>query len=212
MAETPVIKAEERKEFGKGASRRLRRDGRLPGVLYASHQEPVHFHADLIEVQALIRRDGVNAVLALDMNGEEYLAIVKVIDQNILTLDIDHLDLQAVKRGEKVEVEVSVLPEGEIHPDAMLIQELDTILVEADALNIPEEITVSVEGLEAGEQILAGDITLPDGVTLIQEAEDLVINVTHEEVAEIPEDDEEAAEGEEGAAPTDDAAEEESED
>lgn len=212
MAETPVIKAEERKEFGKGASRRLRRDGRLPGVLYASHQEPVHFHADLIEVQALIRRDGVNAVLALDMNGEEYLAIVKVIDQNILTLDIDHLDLQSVKRGEKVEVEVSVLPEGEIHPDAMLIQELDTILVEADALNIPEEITVSVEGLEAGEQILAGDITLPDGVTLIQEAEDLVINVTHEEVAEIPEDDEEAAEGEEGAAPTDDAAEEESED
>ncbi|MDR7328892.1 50S ribosomal protein L25/general stress protein Ctc [Corynebacterium guangdongense] len=193
MADTTILKGEYRKEFGKGASRRLRRDGRIPGVLYASHQEPVHFHVDRIETQALVRREGVNAVFELELDGEQFLSMVKVIDQNILTLDIDHLDLQAIKRGEKVEVSVPVIAEGEVFSGAMLIQEEETILVEASALSIPEELTVSVAGVEAGNQVLAGDITLPEGVTLVDEADKLVLNIVAEEVAEIPEDGEEAA-------------------
>ena len=160
MADTTILKGEYRKEFGKGASRRLRRDGRIPGVLYASHQEPVHFHVDRIETQALVRREGVNAVFELELDGEQFLSMVKVIDQNILTLDIDHLDLQAIKRGEKVEVSVPVIAEGDV---------------------------------EAGNQVLAGDITLPEGFTLVDEADKLVLNIVAEEVAEIPEDGEEAA-------------------
>lgn len=200
MAEPTILKGEYRKEFGKGAARRLRRDGRLPGVLYASHQEPVHFSVNLLEAQALIRYEGVNAVFDLELEGEQFLSMVKVIDQNILTLDIDHLDLQAIKRGEKVEVSVPVIAEGEVYSGAMLIQEEETILIEAPVLSIPEELIVSVEGVEAGNQVLAGDITLPEGVTLADEAEKLVLNIVAEEVAEIPEDPEEgAAEGE--AAP-----------
>lgn len=208
MAEnkTKILNGEFRKEFGKGASRRLRRDGRLPGVLYASHQEPVHFHVDLLEAQALIRYEGVNAVFELELEGDQYLSMVKVIDQNILTLDIDHLDLLAIKRGEKVEVYIPVVAEGDVYSGAMLIQEEETILVEAPVLSIPEEIVISVEGVEAGNQVLAGDITLPEGVTLADDEDKLVLNIVEEEEAEIPEEDEESAEGE-AAAPEADSAE-----
>ncbi|WP_018297507.1 50S ribosomal protein L25/general stress protein Ctc [Corynebacterium lubricantis] len=198
MAETPVIKAELREEFGKGASRRLRRDRRLPGVLYSKGAETLHFHADLLEVQALVRNDGVNAVLELEVDGEQHLAMVKYIDQNVLTLDIDHIDLLGIKRGEKVEVDVAVVTEGEIAPGAIMIQEADVITIEVDALKIPEEITVSVEGKEIGDQILAKDITLPAGASLITEPEDLIINVTYEEVD--TELEEAAAAAEEGGA------------
>ncbi|MHA2788522.1 50S ribosomal protein L25/general stress protein Ctc [Corynebacterium sp. S7] len=198
MAETPVIKAELREEFGKGASRRLRRDRRLPGVLYSKGAENVHFHADLLEMQALVRNDGVNAILELEIDGEQHLAMVKYIDQNVLTLDIDHIDLLGIKRGEKVEVDVPVVTEGDIAPGAIMIQEADVITIEVDALKIPEEITVSVEGKEIGTQILAGDIALPAGATLITDPEDLIINVTFEEVD--TELEEAAAAAEEGGA------------
>lgn len=192
MAETTVIKAEARTEFGKGAARRLRRDFRLPGVIYASHHEPIHFHADLLEIHTLLRYEGVNAVVEIEIDGEQHLCMVKAIDQNVLTLDVDHLDMLSIKRGEKVEVEVPVVTEGEVFSGAMLIQELDTLTIVADALKLPEEILVSVEGIEAGNQILAGDITLPEGVELIDEADALVLNITHEEVADVPEEGEEA--------------------
>ncbi|WP_257158827.1 50S ribosomal protein L25/general stress protein Ctc [Corynebacterium cystitidis] len=184
MADTPVIKAERREEFGKGAARRLRRDWRLPGVLYSKGEETAHFHADLLEMQALVRNDGVNAVLELELDGEQHLAMVRAIDQNILTLNIDHIDLLGIKRGEKVEVDVNIVTEGENVPGSVLIQEADVLTIEIDALKIPEEIVVSIEGMEIGDQILAKDVKLPEGATLITDGEDLVINVTYEEVDE----------------------------
>ena len=102
MAQRPVIKAEARTEFGKGVARRLRREWKVPGVIYGSHQEPVHFAVPLLDIQSLVRNNGVNAVLELEIDGEQYLTMVKHVDQNVLTFDIDHVDLLAIKRGEKV--------------------------------------------------------------------------------------------------------------
>src|SRR5699024_3232342 len=101
-------------------------------------------------------------------------------------------DLLAIHRGERVEVEVPVIAEGEVFPGSMLIQEVDTLRVEADVLEIPEELVVSVEGLQAGSTVTAGDISLPQDVTLADDAELLVFNITFEEVAEVPEDEESA--------------------
>ncbi|GAB3086678.1 50S ribosomal protein L25/general stress protein Ctc [Corynebacterium aquatimens] len=184
MAQTPVIKANLREEFGKGASRRLRRDGRVPGVLYSAGEDNIHFDVDRLEITALVRHDGVNAVLELDIDGEQHLAMVKVIDQNVLTLNIDHIDLLGIKRGEKVVVEVPVTIEGEAAADAVVLQEADVIEIEVEALHIPEEIVVSVEGKEIGDQITAADVTLPEGATLTTDAETLVVNITFEQVDE----------------------------
>ncbi|MDN8596699.1 50S ribosomal protein L25/general stress protein Ctc [Corynebacterium tuberculostearicum] len=198
MAQRPVIKAEARTEFGKGVARRLRREWKVPGVIYGSHQEPVHFAVPLLDIQSLVRNNGVNAVLELEIDGEQYLTMVKHVDQNVLTFDIDHVDLLAIKRGEKVEVEVPVTLTGEPAPGTMHIQDADVLLVEADVLNIPEELEVSIEGLEDGAVITAGDVTMPEDTTLVAEEGTVIVSIS---LPEVDEELEEAAEAaEEGGA------------
>lgn len=198
MAQRPVIKAETRTEFGKGVARRLRREWKVPGVIYGSHQEPVHFAVPLLDIQSLVRNNGVNAVLELEIDGEQYLTMVKHVDQNVLTFDIDHVDLLAIKRGEKVEVEVPLTLTDEPAPGTMHIQDADVLLVEADVLNIPEEIEVSIEGLEDGAVVTAADITMPEDTTLVAEEDTVIVSIS---LPEVDEELEEAAEAaEEGGA------------
>ena len=185
MAITPtVIKGERREEFGKGSARRLRRDGKIPGVLYEKGIDNVHFAVDRIEMTAVVRNDGTNAIVELELDGEKLLAMVKHIDQNVLTLDIDHIDLFGIKRGEKVTVEVPVVTEGEAAPEAVVLQEADVVEIEIDALSIPDELTVSIEGKEIGDALYASDVKLPEGAELISDPETLIVNVTYQEVDE----------------------------
>ncbi|HJD89857.1 MAG TPA: 50S ribosomal protein L25/general stress protein Ctc [Corynebacterium urealyticum] len=199
MAELTRIEGVLRTEFGKGASRRLRRDGRIPLVVYGNELDPVHVHVDTLDLHALVRNEGVNAVFELNIDGEDNLVMVKAIDQNVLTLDIDHADLLNVKRGERVEVEVPVIHEGLPAPGAMVVQDVDVLLLEVDVLDIPEEIVLDINGLEIGEQILAKDVKMPSNAVLVSDAEELVINIVEPEEEELPEDDETAEEGEAAA-------------
>ncbi|WP_269509338.1 50S ribosomal protein L25/general stress protein Ctc [Corynebacterium faecium] len=216
MAITPtVIKGERREEFGKGSARRLRRDGKIPGVLYEKGIENIHFAVDRIEMTAIVRNDGANAIVELELDGEKLLAMVKHIDQNVITLDIDHIDLFGIKRGEKVTVEVPVVMEGEAAPGAVVLQETDYVEIEIDALSIPDELTVSIEGKEIGDALHASDVKLPEGAELISDAETLIVNVTYEQVDEDLEAEAEAAEeggaeaGAESEAPAEEKGEEE---
>jgi large subunit ribosomal protein L25 len=205
------IAAQPRTEFGKGAARRLRRAWRVPAVVYASHQEPVHVSFDLLEFQGIVRNHGVNALVDVDVDGEKHLAIIKSVDQNVLTFDIDHADLLAVKRDETVAVDVQVVVEGETEPGVEYIQDADTITVEANVLNIPEELTVSLTGRQVGDQILASDVTLPEGATLVSDPETLVVNFTAPEDNEADADDAaaETGAGDGAAAAGDESAAEE---
>ena len=211
MAITPtVIKGERREEFGKGSARRLRRDGKIPGVLYEKGIDNIHFAVDRIEMTAIVRNDGTNAIVELELDGEKLLAMVKHIDQNVITLDIDHIDLLGIKRGEKVTVEVPVVTEGEAAPGAVVLQETDYVEIEIDALSIPDELTVSIEGKEIGDALHASDVKLPEGAELISDPETLIVNVTYEQVDEDLEAEAEAAEegGAEAGAESDAPAEE----
>ena len=216
MAITPtVIKGERREEFGKGSARRLRRDGKIPGVLYEKGIENIHFAVDRIEMTAIVRNDGTNAIVELELDGEKLLAMVKHIDQNVITLDIDHIDLLGIKRGEKVTVEVPVVTEGEAAPGAVVLQETDYVEIEIDALSIPDELTVSIEGKEIGDTLHASDVKLPEGAELISDPETLLVNVTFEQVDEDLEAEAEAAEeggaeaGAESEAPAEEKGDEE---
>lgn len=210
----PTLKASTRTEFGKGAARRLRRAWQIPGVIYGGDlEENVHFSVPLLEIQAIVRNHGVNAIIEMDIEGETQLTMVKHVDQNVLTLDIDHIDLLAIKRGEKVEVEVPVELEGEPAPGTLAMQDAYELLVEADVLNIPEQIIVSVEGLEVDTKILAGDVSLPGGVTLPADPETLVAAISWPEVDQELEEAAEAAEegGAEAGADAPEEAESEAE-
>lgn len=188
MADYLTIKAEPRTEFGKGAARRLRRDWRVPGVIYSAGTETIHFSVPLLEIQALVRNHGVNAIVEIELEGEKHLTMVKHVDQNVLTFDIDHVDLLGIKRGEKVEVEVPITVEGESQPGTIAVQDAYELLVEADVLNIPEEITVSVEGLEVDSKIVAGDLQMPGNTSLVADPETLIVSIQWPE----PEEDEDA--------------------
>ncbi len=195
-----------RTQTGKGASRRARRDGKIPAVLYGHGEDPQHLELPGHDFAAVLRRSGTNAVLTLDIAGKEQLALTKAIEIHPIRRTIVHADLLVVRRGEKVVVEVNVVVEGEAGPDTLVTQETNAIEIEAEALSIPEQLTVNVEGAEPGTQFLAGQIALPAGVNLISDPDVLVVNVVNAPTAEELE--EEGA-GEVAEAPEGEAAEEE---
>lgn len=166
-----------RTETGKGASRRARREGLVPAVLYGHGSDPQHLLLPARDFAAVLRHSGTNAVLVLDIEGKEQLALTKALEIHPIRRNIQHADLLVVRRGEKVTVEVNVLVEGEAESGTLVTQDANTIEIEAEALSIPEQLTVSVEGVAAGTQILAGQIELPKGITLVSDPELLVVNV-----------------------------------
>jgi large subunit ribosomal protein L25 len=200
------LTAKVRTKTGKGASRRGRRDGWVPAVLYGHGADPQQLELPGHDFAAVLRHSGTNAVLTLDIEGTEQFALTKALDIHPIRRSITHADLLVVRRGEKVTVEVSVEIEGDAVPGTLVTQETNTILIEADAMSIPQSLTVSVEGAGPGTQFTAGQITLPPGVNLIADPDSLVVNVV---VAPTEEDLESEGAGEavEGAQPADEAAE-----
>ncbi|KXO89080.1 50S ribosomal protein L25/general stress protein Ctc [Tsukamurella pseudospumae] len=193
MSDTNKLVATVRTEFGKGAARRARRDGLVPVVLYGHGTDPQHFTVVAREFSAILRKDGVNAVLNLDIDGKEQLALTKQVVVHPLRNYIEHTDLLVIKKGEKVTVSVGVVVEGEPAGGTQVAQELNEVEIEADALSIPENIVVNVHKLEAGTQITAGQLEVPAGVSVLTDADALVVNVT-EIAAAADEADEAAAE------------------
>jgi large subunit ribosomal protein L25 len=200
MAKSTVnkLKASVRTETGKGASRRARREGKIPAVIYGHGADPQHLELPGKDFSTVLRHSGTNAVLTLDIEGKEQLALTKALDIHPIRRSIQHADLLVVRRGEKVVVEVNVVIEGEAGPDTLVTQDTQTIEIEVDAMSIPEQLTVSVEGAAPGTQFAAGQITLPAGVNLISDPELLVINVVNAPTAE---DLEEEGSGDTAAAP-----------
>lgn len=178
------IAAEVRSEFGKGAARRIRRENKIPAVVYGNGIDPIHVTLPGHQTMLALKHGGANALLELDVDGTVQLALTKHIQVDPLRRVIEHVDFVAVKRGEKVTVDVPVTVVGEAAPETLVVTENATVELEAEATHIPEAIEVSVEGAEAGTQITAGDLEIPSGSTLLTEADVLVVNVTAAATAE----------------------------
>ncbi|MFD5567039.1 50S ribosomal protein L25/general stress protein Ctc [Streptomyces cadmiisoli] len=189
------LAAVSRTEFGKGAARRIRRDNNVPVVLYGHGTQPQHLTLPGHELLLALRTP--NVLISLDIDGKtSELAIPKSVQRDPLKGFLEHVDLLLVKRGEKVNVEVPVHAEGELAPGGNLLEHvLNALPVEAEATHIPESLSVSVEGLEAGASIHAKDIKLPKGVTLAVDEDAVVLQVLAAQAEEAPEG-EEAVEGE----------------
>ncbi|SMY12465.1 50S ribosomal protein L25/general stress protein Ctc [Brevibacterium jeotgali] len=200
-----------REEFGKGAARRYRRAGKVPAVFYGHGIDPIHLLLDAHPTMLALRTP--NALLKLENpnTGKSELALVKDVQVNPLTRENEHLDLILVKKGEKVEVDVPVVLEGEAAPGTMVSVDNQSLVIEADATKLPETIEVDIEGREVGDHIYAADVAMPSGSTLVSDPELLVVNVSAqlsdaELEAELETDavDEDAA-GSTDAEPSDDA-------
>ena len=161
------LSAEARTEFGKGGARRTRRAGKIPAVIYGHGADPRHVSLPAREFTNAVRHGGANVLLTLDLGGEEQLAIPKAIQRHAIKGTFDHVDLLAVRRGEKVTIDVPLAVSGEVVAGGLLAQEHTAVQLEAEATNLPTEIPVSIEELKIGDQITAGDLTLPSGSALI---------------------------------------------
>ena len=198
------IQAEHRTEFGKGAARQVRREGRVPAIIYGHGSETRHL--SLPEHELMLALKTPNALLRLEGLGESELALPKAVQRDALKGSIEHVDLIVVRRGEKVTVEIAVRPVGDVLSGGLLDQQLVTISIEAEATHIPDGIDVNVEGMEVGAAIYAKDLALPTGATLQTDPEALVLHVTDATAQARAEEAAEAAaaaeaETEEGEAP-----------
>ena len=176
------LTAETRTQFGKGAARKIRRDHKIPAVMYGHGTEPVHI--TLPGHESMLALKTSNALLTIVLDGKEQLALAKDVQRDPIKPVIEHVDLVIVKKGEKVVVDVNVHLEGEAAPETVVTTDHTSLQLEVEATNIPESITVSVEGLTAGTQVLAGQVELPAGATLVTDTEALVVNVTQQVSAE----------------------------
>jgi large subunit ribosomal protein L25 len=199
------IAAETREEFGKGAARRSRREGRVPAVLYGHGTETRHLSLPGHDLMLALKTPNVLLRLEGLKNGSE-IALPKAVQRDPVKGFIEHVDLILVRRGEKVTIEVPIRITGEIVPgDGMLNQQLVQVTVEAEATNIPRGIDVDVDGMDVGQAVHASDLRLPPGVSLQLEPETLILHVIARSAAEQPEEGEAALEVPEALAATADS-------
>ncbi len=184
MSSEEKIKAEVRTEFGKGAARRIRRDGKVPAVIYGHGNDPVHLTMPGHDTMMALKHGGANALLHIEADGKTLLALTKQVQVDPLKRALEHIDFVEVKKGEKVNVDVPIIVVGEAEAGTLVVTENSTVELEAEATHIPEHIEVSVEGLTVGTLIHASDLVLPKGSILVTEAEAVIVNVAHAPTAE----------------------------
>ena len=165
-----------RTSFGKGAARSVRREGKIPAVMYGHGTEPVHISLPGHQTMMALRL--ANALLTIEIDGKDQLALAKDVQRDVLTRFIDHIALVVVRLGEKVTVDVPVHVVGAAAVDTVVTVENNTVQLAVEATHIPERVEVSVEGVKPGTQILARDLVLPEGAELMTDADILIVNVT----------------------------------
>ena len=192
------ITAEQRTEFGKGAARRIRRDDKIPAVVYGHGSDPIHVTLPGHDTMMALKHGGANALLDLEIDGSSQLALTKQVQVDPIRRVIEHVDFVTVRRGEKVTVDVPIHVVGEAGPETLVVTENATVQIEAEATNIPEYFEVSVEGAEVGTLIHASDLDMPSGSTMLADPELLIVNVTQQRSEEELEAELEEAEAEAG--------------
>jgi large subunit ribosomal protein L25 len=171
------LSAETRSEFGKGFARRIRAAGKIPAVLYGHGTDPRHLTLASREFAHAIK-GGANTILTLALPTGDELALAKSVVRHPLRDYFEHVDLVIVRRGERVTVDIPVVVTGDAPSGSLVLTDANTLSIEVDALQIPQSIEVSLEGLEIGAQVLASQVDLPDGATLVSDPETLVVAVS----------------------------------
>ncbi|PSJ28292.1 50S ribosomal protein L25 [Streptosporangium nondiastaticum] len=197
MAEVKLT-AETRTDFGKGAARRIRRENKVPCVIYGHGADPRHVSVEGHALLMALRTP--NVLINLDVDGKKELVIPKAVQREAIRGFLVHVDLLIVKKGEKVTVDIPIHIEGELAPGGNLLEYiLNALPVEAEATHIPEGVTISIEGMAAGETIHAKDIPLPRGTSLAVDGEDAVLQIVAAQTEPVEEEEAEEEEAEAAA-------------
>ena len=170
-----------RTEFGKGASRRARRDGLVPAVIYGHGEKPQHITLPARELGVALKQS--NVLLDISIDGKTELTLPKAIVRHPVKQILEHVDLVLVRRGEKVVVAVPVHTIGEHNRDGILEHVHNSIEVRVEATAIPSFLEVDIEGMISGESRYASDVKLPAGVELESDPKTIVVHLSEKSTA-----------------------------
>ena len=176
MSDLLTLEAEMRTEFGKGFARRARVAGKIPAVLYGHGSDPLHVFLPGHEATMALKHS--NALLTIMIDGKPELTIAKDIQKDYVRRTIAHVDLLIVKKGEKITVDVPLHLTGDAFPGCVAVLEHNSVSVEAEATNLPERFEISIEGLTDGQHVMAGEVILPEGSSLLTDPKLIVVFVT----------------------------------
>lgn len=193
-----VLNVMDREDLGTSASRKCRREGKVPAVIYGHGAKPKHFIMDVKEWAAIARQDSQIVDLKTE-KGKTLTALIKDVQFDYLNNSYTHVDFLEVKMDEEITASVPIHTHGTpvgLSQGGVLDQQLHEIEVQCTPRTLPEIIEVDVSELELEASICIGDLEFPEGVTPILEADQTVCHVMIPRVEEEPE--EGALEGEEG--------------
>jgi large subunit ribosomal protein L25 len=184
MAEIISLHATPRPPQGTRPARRLRAEGKVPGVVYGLGGDPITLTVDWRELRAaLVTEQGLNAVIHLDIAGETTPTLVKDIQRHKVRRDVLHVDFIRVDLSKTVDVEVTIHLEGEAEAVAreggVVDQVLTSLLITSKPDDIPAGLSIDISGLEIGSALRVSDIVLPAGVTTSVDPEDAVVTASH---------------------------------
>lgn len=212
MADVLTLQASTDRVVGSRPSRRLRKEGKIPGVVYGAGDEPTSIALEWTELRAaLTTAAGLNALITLQFDGDERVTILKDMQRHPVKRDITHVDFVVIDRTQPLEVEIPVNlvnTEGDHLKELVVDQQLFTLPVLSLPMVIPNEFEIDCTNLTLDEPIRAGSIDLPEGVELNIDPEEAIVtaDVPVVDIPE-PEEDEELEEGEEGEGAEGEAAE-----
>lgn len=175
MAEIKIA-GTRRTEFGKGASRRTRRLGLVPAVIYGHGENPIHISLPARELGVALKSS--NVLLDIDLGDHIELTLPKSVVRHAIKGTLEHIDLIIVRRGERVVVSVPIHTSGEYDRDGILEHNHNSIEVETEATSIPSFLELDMTGLVAGNSLYAANVKLPDGVILISDPKMAVVHLS----------------------------------
>lgn len=188
-SDTITLKLTERKELGK-AVKALRRDGFVPANIYERGKESIAVSANFMEITKVYGAAGKHHPVELTVDGKKHLAMIKDVDLDPVKHTLRHVGFHAVNKNEKVEAEVPVKIDGDIPAEKislLVLQNLDTVMVEALPANLPNELFVPGSKLaEDGDKVTVADIKAPEGVIILTDPDTMVadVQVPRDQIAE----------------------------
>lgn len=200
--EQKTLHADARTELRTAASRRLRRNGKIPAVIYG-HREPRAVTIDEIEFHKQFRVISESQIIRVTVDGDDYEVLVKDYQEDILTGKLKHIDFYEIEQGKLLRTRIAVHLEGSpigVREGGIQEQQLHELEIECLPTDIPQGINVDVENLDVGDSIHVAELTLPDSVTVLTNPDQVVVLIAtaRVEVEEVAEEEEEGEEGEEG--------------
>jgi large subunit ribosomal protein L25 len=190
--ERVTLRAEERTESGSRMARRMRRNGRVPAILYGRDQAALSVAVDERDLYSALRTEaGLNALIDLEVGGDSVLTVARGLQRHPVRGDIIHLDFVKISLTETIQADVAINPIGTpfgVREEGGILESVRTfITVEALPTAVPQSIDVDIDGLSIGDSLSLADVEVPEGVSFVDDLETTLFSVQAPRIEAEPE-------------------------